>query len=42
MTDEEEEEAMRRMHRMPAQGQLRRLCAVSQRQVAPDLQATPV
>lgn len=27
------------MHRLPTQGQLWRLCTVSQRQVAPDMQA---
>lgn len=30
------------MHRLPTQGQLRRLCSVSQRQVAPDMQAEAV
>ena len=29
---------MRRMHRLPTQGQLRRLCTVSQRQVTSNMQ----
>lgn len=38
VADEEEAEAMRRVHRLPAEGQLRRLRALPQRQVPPDLQ----
>lgn len=39
ITDQKEAETVRRVHRLPAQGQLRRLCTLSQRQVASDMQA---
>lgn len=38
-TDEKEEETLRRVHRLSAQGQLRRLRALSQRQVPSNMQA---
>lgn len=41
-TDKEETQALWGVYRMPAQGQLRGLRPVPQRQVPPDLQAAPL
>ena len=39
---EEEEEEMRRVRRLPAEGQLRRLRPLQERQEPPDLQGAPL